>query len=83
VLILLGSTLGLSGTRQSNPYNELLRVSCRAIEHLLDVSVPPEFGSVSISYIDYSATKLEMGEVTDLDEFLAKPLPDWITTRWH
>ncbi|WP_392384716.1 magnesium/cobalt transporter CorA [Marinomonas primoryensis] len=79
---LLGSTLGLSGTRQSNPYNRVTPGELPGIEHLLDVSVPPESGRVSISYIDYSATKLEMGEVTDLDKFLAKPLPDWITTRW-
>ncbi|MFQ3187698.1 MAG: magnesium transporter, partial [Marinomonas primoryensis] len=79
---LLGSTLGLSGTRQGNPYNRVTPGELPGIEHLLDVSVPPESGRVSISYIDYSATKLEMGEVTDLDKFLAKPLPDWITTRW-
>ena len=79
---LLGSTLGLSGTRQSSPYNRVTPGELPGIEHLLDVSVPPESGRVSISYIDYSATKLEMGEVTDLDEFLAKPVPDWVTTRW-
>jgi len=79
---LLGSTLGLSGTRQSTPYNRVTPGELPGIEHLLDVSVPPESGRVSISYIDYSATKLEMGEVTDLDEFLAKPVPDWVTTRW-
>jgi magnesium transporter len=78
---LLGSTLGLSGARQSTPYR-VTPGELAGIDHLADASVPPNPGSVSVSYIDYSATKIEMGEVTDLAEFLAKPVPEWVNSRW-
>lgn len=73
---LLGSTLDLFGARQSNPNNRVTLGELPSIEYLADVSVSPESGSVSISYTDYSATKLEMWEVTDPDDFLVKPQPD-------
>jgi magnesium transporter len=52
------------------------------IEHVAAASVPPEPDSVAISYIDYSATRIEIGDITDVDKFLDKPLPDWVEVRW-
>ncbi|WP_158969173.1 magnesium/cobalt transporter CorA [Paraglaciecola sp. L3A3] len=52
------------------------------IEHIAATLVPPKPGTVIITYIDYSATRVETGEVTNLDEFLEKPLPEWVSVRW-
>jgi magnesium transporter len=52
------------------------------IEHLPEASQKPEPGSVAISYIDYSANEIESADITDLDEFLGKPMPDWVSVRW-
>ena len=75
------SLLG-SGAWQNMPYRQVTPGEMPGIEHLADVSEPPEAGTVIISYIDYSGTKYETGYVTDLAEYFAKPIPDWVTTRW-
>jgi magnesium transporter len=52
------------------------------IEHMPAALVVPEPGSVAVSYIDYCATRIEAGEIPDLDDFLEAPLPDWVAVRW-
>jgi len=52
------------------------------IEHVAAALVPPELGSVAISYIDYCATQIETGDITNIDDFLDKKLPDWVAVRW-
>ncbi|MEX0964744.1 MAG: hypothetical protein WDZ52_11960 [Pseudohongiellaceae bacterium] len=52
------------------------------IENLEGLSIPPAVGTVSVSYIDYSVTRIEAGDITDLDAFLETPKPDWASVRW-
>lgn len=51
-------------------------------EHIEKALLLPDPGRVSINYFDYCATKIETGTITDLDEFLDTPMPDWVTVRW-
>jgi len=74
---LLGSSI-----RRNMPYHRATPGELPGIEHIADASKPPEAGSVTISFIDYSVTKCETGDITDIDNYLAKPIPDWVTTRW-
>lgn len=52
------------------------------IEHNVDILVPPKPDTVTISYIDYSATRIESGDIANLKEFLKTPLPAWVAVRW-
>lgn len=79
---LLGSSLGLSGVRTKNRQHRVKPGALPGIEHIADASTAPAPDSICIHYIDYCASQLETGNVTDLDEFLAKPLLDWVTVRW-
>lgn len=78
---LLGSALGLPGVKRNKSYR-VTPGEMPGIEHVADVSVPPEQGSVIIDCIDYSATRIESTEITHLDEFLKTPKPDWVEVRW-
>ncbi|WP_259365712.1 hypothetical protein [Colwellia sp. MB02u-6] len=79
---LLGSTLSLSGVRSKNRQHPVKPRALPGIEHIADASTAPASDSIFINYIDYCASQLETGNITDLDEFLAKPLLDWVTVRW-
>jgi len=52
------------------------------IEHVAAALIAPAPGSVAISYIDYSAEQIETGTISNLDEFLDKPMPSWVAVRW-
>ncbi len=52
------------------------------IDEIADIHVAPQPGTVNITCIDYSAARVEVTDVTDLDAFLAAPRPDWATVRW-
>ena len=39
-------------------------------------------GSVSVTCIDYSPTQVEVQEVTDIEDFLARHRPSWAHVRW-
>ncbi len=52
------------------------------IEHKPDVLTPPEPSSISISYTDYSVTRVETREISNLEDLLSQPFPDWVTVRW-
>lgn len=80
---LLNSTLRLPGVRRTSKYVQRVTPGeLPGIEHIDDILLPPRVGSVAISYVDYSATRIETGDIADLDEFLARPLPDWVMMRW-
>lgn len=79
---LLGSTLGLSGVRNKKSQHQVTQEGLPGIEHNADVSTPPKPNSIAISYTDYSASKIATGNVSDLDEFLAMPMRDWVNVRW-
>jgi magnesium transporter len=53
-----------------------------ALEPLATASLAPELGAVAISYIDYGDKQIETGAITNLDEYLDRPLPDWVSVRW-
>lgn len=52
------------------------------IEHIAAISQPPEEGSVGITFIDYCDSQINSGNVTNLQAFLDKPMPDWVSVRW-
>ncbi|WP_240536997.1 magnesium/cobalt transporter CorA [Marinomonas flavescens] len=76
------SSFGLSNIRQNRRYQRVIPGELPGIEHVADAFVPPEENRIIISYIDYSESHIETGFVSNLAEFLAQPMPDWVTTRW-
>jgi magnesium transporter len=80
---LLRSTLGLSGISGDRKHSRRVTPGeLPGIDHIDNILEPPAPGSVAISYTDYSATRIESGDIADLDEFLEKPVPDWVKVRW-
>lgn len=77
---LLDSTLGLAGARNSQYH--ATPEGLPGIEHIADASAPPKPNSITISYTDYCASQIETGNVSNLDEFLAMPMLDWVNVRW-
>lgn len=51
------------------------------IEYMEGVDVPPP-KPIQIRCIDYSATRIETTDITDLVTFLKQPRPDWAVVRW-
>jgi magnesium transporter len=78
---ILGSTLGLPGVSRAS-HHRVTPGEVPGIEHLADIGIAPEPGTVEISFIDYSETRVESGQINDLDAFLETPRPDWVTVRW-
>lgn len=79
----LASSLGLSGLhKRGRNNNRASPGEVAGIEHKPDVLTPPEPGSIAISYIDYSPTRVETREIQTLDDFLDQPVPDWAAVRW-
>lgn len=78
---ILGSTLGLPGVSRAS-HHRVTPGEVPGIEHLADIGIAPEPGTVEISFIDYSETRVESGQINDLDAFLGTPRPDWVTVRW-
>jgi magnesium transporter len=39
-------------------------------------------GGVSVTCVDYSPSRVEIHDVTDIDDFLARHRPDWCQVRW-
>jgi magnesium transporter len=82
-LRLLDSALRLPGVSRISKHGHRFKPGeLPGIEHIAAASESPEPGSVAISFIDYSPTQIEFGDITDLDEFLAKPIPDRVAVRW-
>jgi magnesium transporter len=80
---LFDSVLSLRGVSTKGKHGHRVKPGeLPGIEHVAVASVPPEPGSVAISYMDYCATRIETGVITNLDEFLDRPQPDWVTVRW-
>ena len=80
---LLASALGLSGVSRFHRHKRRgMPGEKPGISHIADVLIPPEPGSVEITYTDYSKTRIESGVIADLSEFLAQPMPDWVQVRW-
>lgn len=80
---LLDSLLSFPGvTRKSKHIHRVMPGELPGIEHKAAALVPPEAGSVAISYIDYCATQIKSGDIAHLDAFLEKPMPDWVAVRW-
>lgn len=52
------------------------------IDHVTDVQKPPEPDTVQIICTDYSPSRIETNQITNLDEFLIKPMPQWVKVRW-
>ncbi|XQW83616.1 magnesium/cobalt transporter CorA [Thalassotalea piscium] len=79
---LFHSTLGLSGVARGDKRTQTIPGDLPGIDHLADDFSIPDPSSVTISFIDYSATKIESGNISNLDEFLKAPLPEWVQVRW-
>lgn len=79
---LLGSTLGLAGARNKKNQHQVTLVGLPGIEHIADAYAPPKPSSIVISYTDYCTSEIETGRVSNLDEFLAMPMGDWVNVRW-
>lgn len=78
---LLGSTLSLPGL-QRREMRAAPGEQAPGIENVPDVNLPPEPGTISISYIDYSDERLESGTVDDLNDFLSIERGNWVSVRW-
>lgn len=78
---LLGSALSLPGLKRTVPETPPGTIP-PGIENMPDVDVPPEPGTVDISFINYSADRIESGKVDDLHSFLTEPHPDWVAVQW-
>ena len=83
VASLLDPTFDLSRTNSVNKQNHQIEPGeLPGIEHIADALEPPIPGAVPITCTDYSPTRIETNEITNLDEFLKKPMPKWIKVRW-
>lgn len=81
--LLRNSALRLSGLSRPGKHGRHVKPGeLPGIEHIPGTLISPEVGSVAVSYIDYSATQFESGDIGDLDAFLDTPLPDWVAVRW-
>jgi magnesium transporter len=80
---LVGNTLGLPGRDENtSPIQTHAPGAPAGIEHLTEQWTPPEPGTISIRVIDVCKDRVETSWVEDLDDFLSKPRPDWVTLRW-
>lgn len=80
---LLDSVFRFPGIKRKTEHgHQVLPGEMPGIEHMPSALVAPAAGSVEISFIDYCATKIETGDITDIDEFLDQPMPDWVVVRW-
>ncbi len=83
---LLGSTLRLAGLGISSVGGTSVHTSSPGdmpgIEGMTNADVPPEPGTVEVSYIDYSQDRVETTEVDDIEAFLESERPDWVGVRW-
>ncbi len=54
------------------------------IEHLPGIAVAPVEGEIRIHVFDYAPAKVEEHALdpTDLEAWLAAPIPEWVTVRW-
>nr|WP_231620053.1 magnesium/cobalt transporter CorA [Pseudoalteromonas sp. NGC95] len=75
--------LGLYNVRKSrkHKYNTISGPSPK-VEYVAGVLAPTRSNNAVIRYIDYSASRIEAKEVSDIDEFLKTPQPEWATVRW-
>ncbi len=78
---LLGSALAPAGLSRSED-RAAPGEQAPGIEHMPEVNIVPDPGTIAMSYIDYSADQIETGVIEDLDAFLAAERPEWATTRW-
>ena len=80
---ILNSMLDFPTNKRKNKHDhQSMPGELPGIEHIVAALDPPEPGSVDINYIDYCATRIESSDITNLDDFLVKPLPDWVSVRW-
>jgi magnesium transporter len=77
----LGSTIHIpkSRTRAATAINP---GAPPGVEHLANVDKPPAPNEVIITVIDYCPDRVEYTDVTNLDEFLGAPRPEWAAVRW-
>jgi magnesium transporter len=80
---LLESLLSFPGiTKKARHSRHVNQEELQDIEHTAETLEAPKPGHVDISFIDYSPAQIEAGAIANLDEFLDKPLPDWVAVRW-
>ncbi|MAE66444.1 MAG: magnesium and cobalt transport protein CorA [Phycisphaeraceae bacterium] len=79
----LTSTLGLPGIwREQKETPHAAPGSRPGLEGIADLDKPPAAGEISIRCMDYSAGRVDVTDVDDLQKFLDQPHPPDGTQRW-